>query len=291
MVRVTIPKPGGGERKLGIPAIRDRVVQQALLDILQPIFDPAFHPSSYGYRPKRSGQDAVAKATLFIRQHRLRYAVDMDLSKCFDRLDHGLIIASLRRRVRDGSILTLVRMFLDSGVLIEGNWAATEVGSPQGGVISPLIANAYLDVFDQEMKRRGHRIVRYADDILILCRSRKAAEHACEVATGILEGELKLTVNREKTHLVHAFRGIKFLGVEIGLQRIRIQADRIARFKAKVKALTKRSGNASLAKVIRDLNRVPRGFANHLQTATCKSLFRALMPWIRRRIRAHQLAL
>jgi group II intron reverse transcriptase/maturase len=135
--RVTIPKPGGGERNLGIPAVRDRVVQQALLDILQPIFDPNFHPSSYGYRPGRSCQQAVAKAAMFVRQYHLVHVVDMDLSKCFDRLDHSLIVASIRRRIRDQSILALVRMFLESGVMVGGNWEATEIGSPQGGVIAP----------------------------------------------------------------------------------------------------------------------------------------------------------
>ena len=215
--RVTIPKPGGGERHLGIPAVRDRVVQQVLLDILQPIFDPDFHPSSYGYRPGRSCQQAVAKATLFVRQHDRQWVVDMDLSKCFDRLNHDLIIASIRRRVTDRSVLNLVRKFLTSGVMVEGNWEATEVGSPQGGVVSPLIANIYLDAFDQEMKRRGHRIVRYADDILILCRSESAARQAQAIVTEILEGDLRLTVNKDKTHLVHATQGVKFLGVEIGL--------------------------------------------------------------------------
>ena len=289
--RVTIPKPGGGERHLGIPAVRDRVVQQALLDILQPIFDPDFHPSSYGYRPGRSCQDAVAKATMFIRQYDRVHVVDMDLSKCFDRLDHGLIVASIRRRVRDGSILALVRRFLTSGVMIDGNWEATEVGSPQGGVISPLISNVYLDAFDQEMKRRGHRIVRYADDILILCRTRSAAEHAREVATGILEGELRLTVNKEKTHLVHASRGVKFLGVEIGLQWIRIQDKKVAAFKAKVKALTGRNRSGNLEQVITDLTPVLRGYTNYFRMANCKGVFTDLMSWIRRRLRAKQLAL
>lgn len=289
--RVTIPKPGGGERNLGIPAVRDRVVQQVLLDILQPIFDPDFHPSSYGYRPGRSCQQAVAKATLFARQYGLVHVVDMDLSKCFDRLDQDLIIASIRRRVRDGSILTLLRMFLESGVMIEGNWEATEIGSPQGGVISPLISNVYLDAFDQEMKRRGHRIVRYADDILILCRSRSAAEHAREVATDVLEGTLRLTVNKEKTHLVHASKGVKFLGVEIGLAWTRIQAKKIAALKAKVKALTRRNSPVNLEQVIADLNPVLRGFANYFRMANCKGLFAELMSWIRRRLRAKQLAL
>jgi len=289
--RVTIPKPGGGERNLGIPAVRDRVVQQALLDILQPIFDPEFHPSSYGYRPGRSCQQAVAKATLFVRRYGLVHVVDMDLSKCFDRLDHGLIVASIRRRVRDGSILALVRMFLESGVMVEGHWEATEIGSPQGGVISPLISNVYLDAFDQEMKRRGHRIVRYADDILILCRSRSAAEHAREVATDILKGSLRLTMNKEKTHLVHAARGVKFLGVEIGLQWTRIQSKKVAAFKAKVKALTRRNSPVNLEQVVADLNPVLRGFANYFRMTNCKGRFAELMSWIRRRLRAKQLAL
>lgn len=289
--RVTIHKPGGGERNLGIPAVRDRVVQQALLDILQPIFDPDFHPSSYGYRPGRSCQQAVAKATLFVRQYGLVHVVDMDLSKCFDRLDHDLIVTSIRRRVREGSILALLRLFLESGVMIEGNWEATEIGSPQGGVISPMMSNVYLDAFDQEMKRRGHRIVRYADDILILCRTRSAAEHAREVATGILEGELCLTVNKEKTHLVHASRGVKFLGVEIGLEWTRIQETKIAAFKAKVKALTGRNSSGNLEQVITDLTPVLRGFANYFRMANCKGVFTKLMSWIRRRLRAKQLAL
>lgn len=289
--RVTIPKPGGGERNLGIPAIRDRVVQQALLDILQPIFDPEFHPSSYGYRPGRSCQHAVAKAALFIRQYDLCWVVDMDLSKCFDRLDHDLIVASFRRRVRDGSILALLRMFLESGVMIDGDWEATEIGSPQGGVISPLISNVYLDAFDQEMKRRGHRIVRYADDILILCRSESAAHHVREVATALLEGSLRLKVNVDKTHVAHASQGVKFLGVEITPRWIRIQAKKLAAFQEKVKRITRRTSPVNLAQVIADLNPVLRGFANYFRMANCQTLLRDLMSWIRRRLRAKQLAL
>jgi RNA-directed DNA polymerase len=289
--RVTIPKPGGGERNLGIPAVRDRVVQQALLDILQPIFDPEFHPSSYGYRPGRSCQQAVAKATLFIRQYDRQWVVDMDLSKCFDRLDHDLIVASIQRRVRDGSILVLIRRFLESGVMIGGNKEATEVGSPQGGVFSPLIANVYLDAFDQEMKRRGQRIIRYADDILILCRSKSAAQRAQQVATEILEGQLRLTVNAEKTHVVHASQGVKFLGVQIGLSWIRIQDKKTVGFKDKVRSITRRNSPVNLEQVIADLNPVLRGFANYFRMANCKTLFGELTIWIRRRLRAKQLAL
>jgi RNA-directed DNA polymerase len=289
--RVSIPKPDGGERHLGIPSVRDRVVQQALLDILQPIFDREFHPSSYGYRPKRSCQQAVAKAAMFIRQYGLRHVVDMDLSKCFDKLDHGLILSSIRRRVTDGSVLALVEMFLTGGVMIDGNWEATELGSPQGGVVSPLIANIYLDAFDQEMMRRGHRIVRYADDILILCRSEAGARHAMSVATEILEGDLRLTVNRDKTHLTHASQGVKFLGVLIGSVHTRIDPKKVAAFKAKVKRITRRSSPVNLEKVIADLNPVLRGWGNYFRMANCKTLFGELAKWVRRRLRAKQLAL
>lgn len=289
--RVTIPKPGGGERHLGIPAVRDRVIQQALLEILQPIFDPEFHPSSYGYRPGRSCQQAVAKATLFIRQYDRHWVVDMDLSKCFDRLDHDLIVASIQRRIRDGSLLALIRQFLKSGVLIDGNTEASEIGSPQGGVFSPLIANVYLDAFDQERKCRGQRIVRYADDILILCRSKSAAQRAQQVATQILEGPLRLTVNADKTHVVHASQGVKFLGVQIGLSWTRIQDKKIVSFKEKVKSITRRNSPVNLEQVIADLNPVLRGFATYFRMANCKGVFEELTVWIRRRLRAKQLAL
>ena len=196
--RVEIPKADGGVRLLGIPSVRDRVVQQAVKELLTPIFEEQFHPSSFGYRPHRSCHDAINKATMFIRRYHLKHVVDMDLSKCFDRLDHELIIKQIKKRVVDSSLLGLINQFLQSGVMTDGKLAPTDIGSPQGGVISPLIANIYLDVFDQAMRERGHRIVRYADDILILCRSAKGAHHALAVATEILEKDLKLTVNTDK---------------------------------------------------------------------------------------------
>ncbi|BCO09102.1 group II intron reverse transcriptase/maturase [Desulfolithobacter dissulfuricans] len=289
--RVEIPKPNGGKRLLGIPAVRDRVVQQALLDILQPIFDRDFHPSSYGYRPGRSCHQAISKATMFIRTYERKWVVDMDLSKCFDTLNHDLILASFRRRVSDGSILGLLEKFLKSGVLTGDGWQASEVGSPQGGVISPLIANVYLDSFDQFMKNRGHRIVRYADDILILCQSKSAAENALNQARRYLEEELLLTVNQEKTHISHSLKGIKFLGVCIHSVMTRIQRGKVRAFKAKVKAMTRRNSPVNLEKVIADLNRLLRGFANYFRIANCKGEFSRLMRWIRRRLRAVQLKL
>ncbi len=287
--RVAIPKEGGGERLLGIPAVRDRVVQQALLNELEPIFDPGFHPSSYGYRPGRSCHQAISKASLFIRQYHRRWVVDMDLSKCFDTLDHDIIIECIRAKVADGSVLSLIKGFLESGVMIGEEVEATLIGSPQGGVISPLIANVYLDRFDQQMRRRGHRIVRYADDILILCVSEKAAQRALSSAKAYLEGELKLTVNATKTHIAHSDDGVKFLGVSIFTDRTQIQEKKLRALKAKVRSLTRRNTAVTLPEIIVQLNRVLRGFVNYFKIANCDRELKALMGWIRRRLRCIQL--
>jgi len=289
--RVEIPKTGGGKRLLGIPAVRDRVVQQALLNILQPLFDPEFHPSSYGYRPGRSPHQAIAKAGLFIRRHELKWVVDMDLSRCFDTLNHALILKGFRRRIADGSILELLRMFLQSGVMTGEGWQASAEGSPQGGVISPLIANVYLDAFDQFMKGRGHRIVRYADDILILTRSKSAAHNALKVARDYLEGELLLTVNEQRSGIRHSSEGVNYLGVTIHTGHTRIKREKVREFKDKVKKITRRNSPVNLKKVISDLNPVLRGFANYFRVANCQNEFRALMSWLRRRLRAKQLSL
>ena len=287
--RVTIPKGNGGLRKLGIPTVRDRVVQQALHSVLEPIFDPEFHPSSYGYRKGRGCHDAINKASMFIRRYRRQWVVDMDLSRCFDTLSHELIIKQVRKRVSDGSIIKLLQQFLDSGVMIGLEYEATETGSPQGGVISPLIANIYLDAFDQLMKSRGHRIVRYADDILILCVSKSAAENALRVASDYLEDDLKLTVNIEKTHIAHSDEGVKFLGVEIYTGFTRIQERKLQSFKLKVKKLTRRNHGENLAGLISELNPVLRGFVNYFRIANCTRELRKLMGWIRRRLRCIQL--
>ncbi|TKB12417.1 group II intron reverse transcriptase/maturase [Desulforhopalus sp. IMCC35007] len=289
--RVEIPKASGGVRLLGIPAVRDRVVQQSLLDILQPIFDPEFHPSSYGYRPGRSCHHAITKATMFIREYQRKWVVNMELSKCFDTLDHGLIIASFSKRVKDGSILDLLEKFLKSGVMVGDEWQASKIGSPQGGVISPLIANVYLDSFDQFMKGRGHRIVRYADDILILCQSKIAATNALAKASSYLEEDLLLTVNREKTHITHSWKGVKFLGVVIHSNYTQIQKGKIKSFKEKVKAMTRRTVPVNLDTIIDDLNPILRGFALYYRIANCSGLMRKLSSWIRRRLRAIQLKL
>ena len=289
--RVEIPKDDGGTRLLGIPTVRDRIVQQTLTDILTPIFDPHFHPSSYGYRQGRSCHHAINKASQFIREYSRHHVVDMDLSKCFDKLDHRLIINSIKRRVTDSSVLKLIKSFLSSGVMVSGEWQATDKGSPQGGVISPLIANIYLDAFDQEMRQRNHRIVRYADDILILCCSRSGAENALKQATKILEEDLKLTVNQSKTHIAHSDSGVKFLGVEIRTKYTRIQDKKLLGFKVKLKALTKRNGGKPLSEVIKRLNPLLRGFSQYFKIAHAQKAFKKIAGWVRRRLRSIQLKL
>lgn len=288
--RVTISKEGGGERNLGIPTVRDRIVQQALRSILEPIFDPDFHPSSYGYRKGRSCHHAITKAHQFIREHHRKWVVDMDLSKCFDTLDHEIIISQFRERVTDGSILSLIEQFLKSGVMIGFEHDDTNLGSPQGGVISPLIANVYLDKFDQWMMKRGHRIIRYADDILLLCKSKGASANALKVAKGYLEGELELTVNAEKTHIAHSDEGIHYLGVVICTVRTHIQDKKLRAFKAKVKRMTRRNHGKNLKEIIKELNPVIRGFANYFRIANCKWVLKGSMGWIRRRLRCIQMS-
>ena len=289
--RVEIDKDDGSKRLLGIPTVRDRIVQQCLSNIMTPIFDPHFHPSSYGYRVGRSCHQALSKATLFIRKYNKRHVVDMDLSKCFDMLDHDLIIKFVRKRITDGSILALIKQFLNSGVMVGSAFESSELGSPQGGVISPLLSNIYLDEFDQEMMRRQHRIVRYADDILIFCTSKAGAENALKVASYILEGTLKLKVNERKTHIAHSDTGIKFLGVIIGSNYTRIQEKKLNNLKVKVKQLTKRNGSGNLAQVLKRLNPVLRGFVNYFKIANISSILQQLAAWLRRRLRAVQLKL
>jgi group II intron reverse transcriptase/maturase len=289
--RVEIDKDDGGIRLLGIPTVRDRIVQQCLSNIMTPIFDPHFHPSSYGYRVGRSCHQAISKATLFIRRYNKRHVVDMDLSKCFDMLDHALILTFVRKRITDGSILALIKQFLNSGVMIGSTYEDSELGSPQGGVISPLLSNIYLDEFDQEMMKRQHRIVRYADDILIFCTSKSGAENALKVASHILEVTLKLKVNERKTHIAHSDTGIKFLGVIIGSNYTRIQENKLKNFKVKVKLLTQRNGAGNLATVLKRLNPVLRGFVNYFKIANIRSILQQLAAWLRRRLRAVQLRL
>ena len=282
--RVEIPKPDGSMRPLGIPTVRDRIVQQAILNVIQPIFEPDFHPSSYGYRPKRSCQHAVAKAQQFLVRYNLPWAVDMDLSKCFDTLDHELILNSLNGKISDGTLLKLIKQFLKSGVFIDGVVRATEIGSPQGGVISPLLMNIYLDEFDQKMKQLNIRIVRYADDILIFAPSKRKAEQYQRIATEILDS-LKLTVNTSKTHISNVDRGIKYLGFIIRRDYLSIDEQRVNRFKDKIRMMTPRNSGIPVTRMIERLTPVLRGWVQYFRIANCTRLYQRLMEWIRRRLR------
>lgn len=284
VLRVYIDKDDGSKRPLGIPAVRDRVVQQALRNIIEPIFEPDFHPSSYGYRPNRSCQRAVAKAERFLNRYGLEYVVDMDLSKCFDTLDHELILKAVNRKISDGRVLRLIKSFLKSGVM-DGELQKTEIGSPQGGVISPLLMNIYLDEFDQEMMKRGIRIVRYADDILIFARTKSQAGRYRYIAEKILEDKLKLTVNKKKTHLTNVDKGVPFLGFIIHRKYVAIHPKRIKRFKDKIRQLTPRNHGKNVEMMVKEINLVIRGWSNYFKIANCKGLFSKLMTWIRRRLR------
>ncbi len=283
--RREIEKPDGGVRLLGIPTVKDRVVQQAIVNVIEPIFEETFHPSSYGYRPKRSQQQAVAKAERFMNRYGLGYVVDMDLSKCFDTLNHELMMNAVAEKISDGRVLNLIRKFLESGVIHSGNFFSTEIGSPQGGVISPLLSNIYLNVFDQKMKSKGIRIVRYADDILIFARDKQTAGNYLVHATKILEEELKLTVNQKKTKVTSVYEGVAFLGFIIGEKYLGINPKRVKRFKDKIRRITKRNAGRKIESVIEELNPVIRGWINYYRAANCKSLISGLMQWIRRRLR------
>ncbi len=287
--RVEIAKEDGSTRPLGIPTVKDRVVQQALRQVIEPIFEADFHPSSYGYRPNRSCQQAVAKAEQFLRRYGLTHVVDMDLSKCFDTLNHERIIQGVNRKISDGRILVLIKQFLTAGVMQDGAVMETEVGSPQGGVISPLLANIYLDEFDQKMKALNIRIVRYADDILVFATSKRQAEKFQAIAMHTLEQDLGLKVNQGKTHLTCLTQGVSYLGFVIYPSYIGVSPKRIKKFKDKVRSLTPRNHGKNVEQQIVELNRFLRGWINYFRLANIKKFLGNTMSWIRRRLRMKQM--
>ena len=285
--RVEIPKPNGGVRKLGIPSALDRLLQQAVLQVLQPHFDPTFSDHSYGFRPGRSAHQAVAKAQEYQRDG-YRFVVDMDLEKFFDRVHHDRLMARLAERIDDKRLLKLIRAFLTSGVLADGLVEATTEGTPQGGPLSPLLSNIVLDELDRELEQRGHRFVRYADDCNIYVRSRKAAERTLASVTRFVERKLRLKVNREKSAMDRPWRRT-FLGFSFTAQRQpkrRIAAVSVERFKRRIRELTGRTRGGSLEDVIGRLGSYLRGWLGYFGRCQTPSVLRALESWLHRRLRA-----
>ena len=290
--RKEIPKPDGGVRKLGIPTVVDRVIQQAIAQKLQSIWEPLFSDSSYGYRPNRSAQQAVRQVKRYAEQG-YRYTVSVDLSKYFDTLNHELLMDLLHRQIQDMRVLGLIKKYLKSGVLENGIVCKTEKGSPQGGPLSPLLANIYLNEFDWEMRRRGVRMVRYADDIVVFAKSKRAAERLLESCRRYLEGKLKLRMNTEKSKVTSIFstRNFKFLGFCLGKNGkgvfIRAHYKSLAKAKEKLKLLTKRNRGRNVRAVMREVKVFIRGWLGYFHVADMKRTMQSWDEWLRRRFRMY----
>ena len=290
--RKEIPKPDGGIRKLGIPSVKDRVVQQAVAQELMPIYEPLFSEGSYGYRPGRSAQDAIYKIRGYAEDG-YEWAVLLDLSKYFDTLNHEKLLNLLRKEVKDERVIQLVKRFLKSGVMENGVVMATEEGSPQGGPLSPLLANIYLNEFDHEYEGRGVPVVRYADDIVLLCKSERAADRLLESSTRYLEGKLKLKVNRDKSHIakVNATKKFKFLGFAFGKGKdglfIRVHQKPMQKAKDTLRKLTWRNRGKNVRQVMAEVKRYMQGWLNYYAIASMKNTLAEWNGWLRRRIRMY----
>jgi RNA-directed DNA polymerase len=284
--RVMIPKPGGGgERALGIPTVLDRTIQQAVLQQLQPLWDPTFSEHSYGFRPGRSAHQAVVQAQAFVLEG-FQFVVDLDLAKFFDRVNHDRLMAAVAARVSDWRVLRLIRGFLTAGVLCNGLFEVSLEGTPQGGPLSPLLSNLVLDELDRELERRGHRFVRYADDCNIYVRSEKAGQRVMASITRFIEMRLKLQVNAAKSAVGRPWER-SFLGFTMrNEQQVRrhVAPKAIARFKSRMRELTGRSRGVSMARMIKDLNPVMRGWAGYFGISQLGELS-SLDGWVRRRLR------
>lgn len=290
--RKEIPKPDGGVRKLGIPTVVDRIIQQAIAQQLTPIFEPLFSENSFGYRPGKSAQMAIQKVKKYAEQG-YKYAVLIDLSKYFDTLNHELLMNMVREQVHDKRITELIKKYLKSGVMENGLLVKTEEGSPQGGPLSPLLANIYLDKFDQEIGGRGVPVIRYADDIVVLARSERAAERLHESGRKYLEGKLKLRMNAEKSKVVSvvAIRNFKFLGFALGRSKngyyIRAHAKSLKKAKQKLKELTSRSQGRNVRVVMQNVKAYILGWLGYFGIASMKSTMKEWDKWLRRRFRMY----
>jgi len=289
--RVTIPKPDGGERALGIPTVTDRLIQQALLQVLQPILDPTFSRHSYGFRPGRRAHDAVLAAQSYVQSGR-RIVVDADLEAFFDRVNHDILIDRLGKRIADAGLIRLIRAYLNSGIMDHGVVRERYQGTPQGGPLSPLLANVLLDEVDKELERRGHCFVRYADDANVYVRSRKAGERVMALLRR-LYGKLRLTVNETKSAVARVFDR-KFLGFSFwvapgGAVKRKVAAKPLRTYKQRIRHLTRRSGGRSLPQVVERLRPYVLGWKAYFRLAQTPGVFKTLDQWLRHRVRAIQL--
>ncbi len=284
--RIEIPKPDGGVRLLGIPTVIDRLIQQAILQVLTPIFDPAFSPNSYGFRPQKRGHDAVRQAKKHL-QDGYRYGVDIDLEKFFDRVSHDILMSRVARKVKDKHVLKLIRAYLKAGIMAHGVCIRSEEGTPQGGPLSPLLASILLDDLDKELEKRGLRFCRYADDCNIYVKSKRAGERVKASMTRYLEKKLKLKVNEEKSAVDHPWKR-KFLGFSFTAQReakIRIAPKSLKRVKDNIRSLTRATDPSPMEVIIEDLNRYLMGWMGYYALIETPSPLKELDSWIRRRLR------
>ena len=284
--RVEIPKPDGGVRKLGIPAAVDRVIQQAILQVLSPEWDETFSKHSFGFRPGRSAHQAVAQAQQYLEEG-YTWVVDMDLEKFFDRVNHDVLMSRVARRVEDKRLLKLIRAFLNSGVMIDGLTSPTPEGTPQGGPLSPLLSNLLLDELDRELESRGLRFARYADDCNIYVKSKRAAERVLASVTNWLAKKLRLVVNQQKSAVDRPWNR-KFLGFTFTTSRKRsIAPASRAKFKKRIRELTKRNRGSSLTRVISELRSYLLGWRGYFGFCQTPSVLRDFDGWIHRRLRCY----
>lgn len=286
--QVMIPKPDGGERMLGVPSVLDRLIQQALAQVLSPVFDPGFVPVSFGFRPGKSAHDAVKVAQLVISQG-YRWVVEVDLDAFFDRVNHDVLMSRVARKVKDQKVLKLVRRYLEVGIMADGVHRSTREGTPQGSPLSPLLSNIMLDDFDQEFWSRGHRFVRYADDIRVFLKSKRAAMRVLGQATKVLEGRLSLRVNQDKSVInpanVATLLGFGFYFAKGGVVKVRIAPKAFTRMKDRIRALTSRKWSVSMDYRIEQLNRYVRGWMGYFRLSQTPKRLSELDKWFRRRMR------